>query len=67
MGKSRECVIPPMENDDHMYFEDHDKAGTFNEAFLLFSILDTNGKKFQRLNTKLKPGCLRSTYLSLRY
>ena len=44
MGKSRESIIPPMEKDDHIYFDDIDKACAFNKAFLSFSKLETSGK-----------------------
>ena len=42
MGKNKDSTIPPMENGNLTYFDEKEKAGAFNEAFLLFSKLDTD-------------------------
>ena len=43
MGKSKDTNIPPMEGNNKTYFDTKNKADAFNEAFLQFSQLNTDG------------------------
>ena len=43
MGKIKDNIIPPLVKDDKTFFSDKEKANGFNEAFLSFSKLNSEG------------------------